>query len=475
MLAAVAVAVLITLWVSIVVARRRAQRAFESGLMRDAQLHAEEKALLLERLDVRERELAGTSGEVSALKSELNASRAVSEERAGELATVRAEKAAVEARLDEAAKGFREKEQLLLASSEHLKHEFQALAGQIFEHQGKSHSERLNEVLAPLRQQMQDFRKRVDEVYTTETRDRATLLAEVRNLQQASERVNQEAENLARALKGDKRLQGNWGELVLERILEESGLRRDHEYFVQLTQRDEHGALKRPDVVVRLPDDKDIVIDAKMSLNAYEQALATEDDEQRAGLLREHLANVRAHINRLSEQEYDDLPGLRSLDFVLMFIPIEAAFTLAMEADSKLFTHAFERRIVVVSPTTLMMTLRIIHNVWRYEKQSKNAQEIASRAGALYDKLRIFVEEMDRLGNQLGTATRTYESAYGKLASGKGNLVRQAELFRELGARVRKPMPKELVEQALDGEPLLLESGVESGTGKGDLEDDSAV
>ena len=155
--------------------------------------------------------------------------------------------------------------------------------------------------------------------------------------------------------------------------------------------------------------------------------------------------------------------------------PFRAAFTLAMEADSKLFTHAFERRIVVVSPTTLMMTLRIIHNVWRYEKQSKNAQEIASRAGALYDKLRIFVEEMDRLGNQLGTATRTYESAYGKLASGKGNLVRQAELFRELGARVRKPMPKELVEQALDGEPLLLESGVESGTGKGDLEDDSAV
>lgn len=451
-IALVAVAVLATIWISMAVARRRLRQAFEDGLTREADTHAQVRSRLETYIDHQDRTIATSSGEVATLKSELAISREQLELRQLHLAEAQASAAALEARLEEVSKGFREKEALLVDASRALKLEFQQLAGRIFEEQGKSQSERITQVLSPLREQMQDFRKRVDEVYTTETRDRATLLAEVRNLQQASERVNQEAGNLARALKGDKRLQGNWGELVLERILEESGLRRDHEYFVQQVQRNDSGALKRPDVVIRLPDDKDIVIDAKMSLNAYELAITAEDDADRAVHIRDHLSHVRAHVQRLSEQDYDHLPGLRSLDFVLMFIPIEAAFTLAMEGDSKLFSRAFERRIVVVSPTTLMMTLRIIHNVWRYEKQSRHAQEIASRAGALYDKLRMFVEDMDRLGVQLDTASRTFASAYGRLASGKGNLVRQAELFRELGARVKKRIPKEVVERAMDGE-----------------------
>ena len=288
----------------------------------------------------------------------------------------------------------------------------------------------------------------MEEVYHTETKERASLLTEIKNLQQASDRINEEAENLTKALKGDKKLQGNWGELVLERVLEESGLRKDHEYFLQSAQRTAAGDLKRPDVLIRLPDDKDVVVDSKVSLNAYEEALAADNDADRERLIRQHLTNLRTHVRRLSEQDYDRLPDVRSLDFVLLFIPIESAFTLAMEHDHKLFTEAFAQRIVVVSPTTLMMTLRIINNVWRYEKQNRNAQEIARRAGALYDKLRTIMEGMESLGKQLGTAEKTYQSVFAKLASGKGNLVRQVEHFRELGAQVKKPMDNKLLEQA---------------------------
>jgi len=279
-------------------------------------------------------------------------------------------------------------------------------------------------------------------------KERATLLTEIKSLQKASDRINAEAENLTRALKGDKKLQGNWGELVLERVLEDSGLRKDHEYFLQSSHRNTEGDLKRPDVLIQLPDNKDVVVDSKVSLTAYEQALATEVDEERELYVKQHLLSMRNHVKRLSEQDYDRLPGVRSLDFVLMFVPIESAFTLAMENDARVFTDAFAQRIVIVSPTTLMMTLRIINNVWRYEKQNRNAQEIARRAGALYDKLRGLVEEMDRLGAQLKTATHSYDLAYARLATGKGNLVRQVEHFRELGATVKKGLPTKLVERA---------------------------
>src|SRR5262249_14633649 len=244
------------------------------------------------------------------------------------------------------------------------------------------------------------------------------------NLHRASDKINQEAENLARALKGDKRLQGNWGELVLERVLAESGLRRDHEYTLQATHRSEEGDAKRPDVIIHLPDDKAIVVDSKVSLAAYERAIATEDEVLRDGFVRQHVNDLRAQVKRLAEQEYDRLLGVRSLDFVLLFVPIESAFMLAMEHDPGLFTEAFNKRIVVVSPTTLLMTLRIIHNVWRYEKQTKNAQEIARRAGALYDKLRLVLEDMVRLGGLLRSADDSYQTAMLKLATGKGNLVR---------------------------------------------------
>ena len=304
--------------------------------------------------------------------------------------------------------------------------------------------------LAPFKTQLSDFRKKVDQVYITDAKDRASLLTEVRNLQRASEKVNEETENLTRALKGDTRIQGNWGELVLERVLEESGLRKDHEYVLQHSFRNAAGDIKRPDVIIRLPEDKDVVVDAKVSLVAYETAVSSDDDAAREVAIKRHVQSVRAHVKKLSDQSYDQLPGVRSLDFVLLFVPVESAFTLAMEKDPSLFTEAFEKRLVIVSPTTLMMTLRIIDNVWRYEKQNKNAQEIARRAGALYDKLRVVLEDMDQLGRNLDQASRSYDSAYTRLAKGRGNLVRQVEQFRELGATVKRSIPQEIVDEADD-------------------------
>ncbi|MGD8831139.1 MAG: DNA recombination protein RmuC [Pseudomonadales bacterium] len=429
-------------------ARLRARAAFEAGLSQDADKRAEQARLIEERMEIRTRELTRLEGRLETLSAELGTARGLLEERTGEVAEYRARQAALEARLEESRKAFEEKEALFRESSEALKQEFELLANRIFERQGQAHQEKLATVLSPFKEQIQDFRKRVEEVYHTETKDRASLLTEVRNLQQASEKINLEAENLTRALKGDSKLQGNWGELVLERVLEESGLRAGHEYFLQESRRTEAGDLKRPDVLIRLPDDKDVVIDAKVSLTAYEKALAAETDAKRDVHLRQHLASLKNHVKRLAEQDYAHLEDVRSLDFVLMFVPIESAFTLAVEQDHKLFTDAFEKRIVIVSPTTLMMTLRIIHNVWRYEKQNRNAQEIARRAGALYDKLRGLVEDMEKLGTQLKTVEKTYEAAVGKISSGKGNLVRQVEQFRELGAHVKKPLPKALIDAA---------------------------
>jgi len=430
---------------------RRTRAAFQDGLQRQAERANADQQLLEERLDAKGRDNVRLDQSLKASAQAL----AVSEE---ENRRLLAENAAQFARLEETTRAFAEKEALFKETSASLKQEFQLLANRIFEEQGQSFARnnraQIDGLLTPFREQISEFKQRVEQVYHTESKDRASLLTEVRNLHRASDKINQEAENLAKALKGDKRLQGNWGELVLERVLDESGLRKDHEYTLQATRRTEDGDAKRPDVIIHLPDDKDIIVDSKVSLAAYERAVAAEDDGARENFLRQHVNDLRAQVKRLSEQEYDRLLGVRSLDFVLLFVPIESAFMLAMDYDQGLFTEAFNKRIVIVSPTTLLMTLRIIHNVWRYEKQTKNAQEIARRAGALYDKLRLVMEDMTKLGSLLRTADESYQTAMLKLASGKGNLVRQVEHFRELGASVRRPFPRELLDTAEDASEL---------------------
>ena len=415
---------------------------WEGQTLKAEQLSEAEKGLAAAnaRLDVQAEQLAQQQQFLNTARADLNQSQN--------------DFAALSARMKEIKAGFQEKEKLFNETSTKLKQEFELLANKVFDAQGTRQQQSLQLMLNPFREQIGDFKKKVEEIYQSDTKERASLLNEVHNLQKASERINAEAENLTKALKGDNKLQGNWGELVLERVLEESGLRKDYEYFVQTSSRNAEGKLKRPDVVIRLPGGKDIVIDSKVNLVAYEQAVASVDDDEREQYLRQHLAALRSQIKGLSEQDYDRLPDIRSLDFVLLFIPIESAFTLAMESDRRLFTDAFNKKIMLVSPTTLMMALRIINNLWRVEKQNKNAQEIASKAGALYDKLSGVVVEVDKLGKQLVTLQGTYDSVYSRLASGRGNLVRQAEKFRELGAQVKNPISPQLL-QDLDDEDAM--------------------
>jgi len=360
--------------------------------------------------------------------------------------------AQLQARLEEQQKHGSEKLKLLQDAEAQLKLQFESLANQIFETKSKQFKEQnnqsLNEIVSPLKDQLGDFKKRIEHVYEHETRVRVTLREEISQLRQDTQKMNQEALNLTRALKGDNKTQGNWGEMILEKVLEESGLRKGIEYDPQGAFRDEDNSLFKPDVIIRLPGDKDVVVDSKVSLVAYERYCSTEDDGERIKALKEHSLAVRQHIKGLSEKDYSSLKGLRSLDFVLLFIPIESAFMAAFQADEKVFADAFEHKIVVVTPTTLLATLRTIENIWRYERRNENARIIADKAGALYDKIRGFVEDLDKLGTQLSTVNKTYEGVMNKLTLGQGNLIRQASSFVELGVKVKKTIPKKISEQA---------------------------
>ncbi len=360
--------------------------------------------------------------------------------------------AQLQARLEEQQKHGSEKLKLLQDAETHLKLQFESLANQIFDTKSKQFKEQnnqsLNEIVSPLKEQLGDFKKRIEHVYEHETRDRVTLREEISQLRKDTQKMNQEALNLTRALKGDNKTQGNWGEMILEKVLEESGLRKGIEYEPQGSFRDEDNSLFKPDIIIRLPGDKDVVVDSKVSLVAYERYCSTEDDAERIKALKEHSLAVRQHIKGLSEKDYSSLKGLRSLDFVLLFIPIESAFIAAFQADEKVFADAFEHKIVVVTPTTLLATLRTIENIWRYERRNENARIIADKAGALYDKIRGFVEDLDKLGTQLSTVNKTYEGVMNKLTLGQGNLIRQASSFVELGVKVKKTIPKKISEQA---------------------------
>src|SRR5690554_5705390 len=370
----------------------------------------------------------------------------------GELGEARALLREQQAVLKEERRSATEKLALLERNRDALKQEFENLANRIFEQKSERFTQQtrtsIDSLLNPFRDQLQDFRKRVEDVYTNETRDRQALRSEIKSLQDLNRQITEEAANLTRALKGDKKIQGNWGELILERVLEKSGLRKGIEYDTQGSYRDAENQLLRPDVVVHLPDSRNLVIDSKVSLVAYQTWATEEDDSAREEALKEHVAAVRTHIRTLSEKDYSQLGGLHSPDFVFLFMPIEPAFVATFQQDENLFAEAFERKIIVVTPTTLLATLRTIENIWRYERQSQNARRIADRAGAVYDKLRVFVEAMERLGGQLHTAQGTYDNAMNTLTRGRGNLISQANRFVELGVRVKKELPKAIVDQA---------------------------
>ena len=300
----------------------------------------------------------------------------------------------------------------------------------------------LSEILNPLKERIQLFEKKVDETYDKELRDKISLREEVRKLTELNKQVSEEANNLTKALKGDVKKQGNWGEVILERVLERSGLTKGQEYEREVVVEGADHSVQRPDVIIHLPDNKHIVIDSKVSLIAYERLMSAETDHKREVYLKEHINSLRSHVKLLGEKNYQNAQNINTPDFVLMFLPIEASFSVAVQGDSEIFGYAWERKIVIVSPTTLLATLRTISSIWKQENQTKNAQEIARLSGALYDKFIGFAEDMSRIKVNIDRTSGAYDDAMKKMKDGSGNIIRTAEKIKELGAKTgNKSLP----------------------------------
>ncbi|MFQ0978408.1 DNA recombination protein RmuC [Vibrio campbellii] len=407
-------------------------------------------------------EVHQTHGKLMAAMEKLRYFEAVKQERQqyfDELGQMREHKSRLEtqlreqqARHEQINQANAEKLQILEQAETRLKQQFEHLANQLFEEKtakvDMQNRQSLEGLLSPLKEQLEGFKKQVNDSFSQEAKERHTLVHELKNLQRLNEHMTREAVNLTQALKGDNKQQGNWGEVVLARVLAESGLREGHEYQTQVSLQNEAGKRYQPDVIVHLPQNKQVVVDSKMALVAYERYFNAENDIQREQALSDHLAALRAHIKGLSLKDYHQLKGIQSLDYVLMFIPVEPAFQVAIQADPSLVKDAMEQNIILVSPTTLLVALRTIDNLWRNERQNENAQLIAERAAKLYDKLRLFVDDMEGLGGALDKANQTYQGAMNKLATGRGNVIRQAESFKQLGVEVKRPISPDLAQLA---------------------------
>ena len=385
------------------------------------------------------------------------------EQKENELRRLEAQGAGLSAELREQQENHQQRLSDLQNARDELRAQFAELAGKIFDEReqrfAESSQQRLGQLLDPLKERIQSFEKRVEESYQNEARERFSLAKELERLQLLNQRLSDEATNLTRALKGQK-TQGNWGELVLERVLEHAGLEKGREYETQASFKGADGERFQPDVLIQLPGDKQVIIDAKVSLTAYQQYISADDEVIRQQALKQHLLSLRSHLKGLSGKDYKRLEGLHSLDFVLLFVPIEAAFAAALQADQNLFQEAFEQNVVIVSPTTLLATLRVIDSLWRQERQSQNARDIAERAGQLYDKFVAFIGDLDEVGSRLKQLDKAYDAARNKLCDGRGNLINRVENLKLLGARASKSLPADLLERAA-GVPLLDEESSE--------------
>ncbi len=333
---------------------------------------------------------------------------------------------------------LKEKIQLLENSKDRLKLEFENLANRLFEENNKKSNSNLSQVLTPFKEQLNQFGKRVNDIYSDETKQRSSLLAEIQNLKLLNNQISQDAINLTKALKGENKTQGDWGEMILSKILENTGLREGVEYSTQGSYTDENGKRLRPDVVLHLPQDKDIIIDSKVSLVSYTKYVQSEDEKQKELASKDLVSSIQAHIKGLSVKRYEDIQDLKTLDFVLLFIPIEGAFMLAASKDQNLFKFAFEKNIMLVSPSTLYVTLRTIENIWRYEHQNENALLISKKAADLYDKFAGFVSDMESIGANINKTQKAYDESMKKLTTGRGNLLRRSEEFIDLGVQTKK-------------------------------------
>ena len=351
-----------------------------------------------------------------------------------------------------------EKLALLDESKVQLANEFKVLANQIFESKQtqftQNTQETMDAILKPMQGSLEAFKHRVELVHKEDLEGRASLAEQLKQLHSLNHQMSEETSNLTQALKGDSKTQGNWGELILERLLERSGLTEGAEFDREKSFTDETGKRLRPDVILNLPDNKHVVIDSKVSLLHYEQALNSDDAKLREAALKAHLNSLKTHIDTLAKKRYEHLDQLNAPDFILMFVPVEGAYLMAIEADSSIFEDAFEKRVAVVTPTTLFTSLKTIEQLWRYERQSENTLKLIKRAAEVHDKFVGFVENFEKVGKQLKTVQTTFDTARSQMVTGNGNLVRQAEMLKELAGKTKKEIPTHLLEEA-EGSHLL--------------------
>jgi len=394
--------------------------------------------------------VASLAERVADLEGKARESAAQLDARNVALQQAHAELAHARTRADADRASAQEKLQLLTEARTALSDQFKTLATEILEEKSRRFAEQnqqtLGTLLDPLRTQLNEFKGKVEEVYVQEGKERFALSEQVKQLMELNKTLSNDANNLTKALKGSAKTQGNWGELILERVLEASGLEKGRVYHVQVSQRDADGNLQQPDVVIDLPQERKLVVDAKVSLVAYDRFASAQTDEERALAVRQHLDSVRAHIKGLSGKNYQALYGVKSLDMVVMFVPIEPAFMLAVTNDEALFMEAWQRNVLLVSPSTLLFVVRTIAHLWRQEAQTRNAQDIARRGAELYDKLSAFVADLQKVGAKLKDAQSAYEDAEKRLSTGKGNVIRQAEMLKELGVKTTKALPTPLVD-----------------------------
>ncbi len=409
-------------------------------------------AAVQSKLSAANADLRAKTEEAEALKSDLQHVREQREEAQRLLGEARVALTDMRSRAEEERKAANEKLALLQEARTQLSDQFKALAADILEEKSKSFSEAnrasLGTLIDPLKVQLADFKGKVEEVYINEAKERSALGEQVRQLFNLNQQLSRDAHNLTSALRGQNKSQGNWGELILERVLEAAGLVKGVHFTPQESHSRDDGSRIQPDVVLNLPGQRFMVIDSKVSLNAYELFSTAEEDAAREAALRRHLDSIRGHIKDLSAKNYQEIHGISALDFVILFVPIEPAFLVAITRDAELWHQAWEKNILLVSPSSLLFVVRIVAQLWQKEQQTKNAQDIAKRGAELYDKFVGFVEDLEKVGKGLKDAQNAYERAYGKFASGRGNVIRQAEMLRNLGLKTSKRLDPGLLEAA---------------------------
>ena len=399
-----------------------------------------------------EEKLIGLTSQFKAIQDQLKTTQSEKE-------TIRTEKDSLSIQLTKKEVDFEnlwernlEQKQEVEKLQEKFTKEFENLANKILEEKTnkftEQNKENMKNILTPLQDKIQLFEKKVEDTHKESIDYHAALRQQIIGLSEMNAQMSKETVNLTKALKGDSKMQGNWGELVLERVLEKSGLEKDREYYVQQAHTTEDGQRVFPDVVINLPDGKKMIVDSKVSLTAYEKYSNEEDDNLKSGYLKEHINSIKRHVEQLGEKNYQDLYQIESPDFVLLFIPIEPAFAIALNEETTLYNKAFEKNIVIVTPSTLLATLRTIDSMWTNQKQQENAYEIARQAGALYDKFEGFVADLVKVGNKIKDTKTEYDSAMNKLVDGKGNLITSVEKLKKMGAKAKKSLPESVLKRA---------------------------